>query len=77
MLFLTLGHMKSWEAGQPGLLTPCEDENGNPTGIYGPIDPLKESTYTFLKEFYDEITQVFPDTYVHIGGDEVSEDSCW
>ena len=60
-----------------GLLTACEDENGNETGIYGPMDPTKNSTYEFLEVFFDEITKTFPEKYLHIGGDEVDLSSCW
>jgi hexosaminidase len=36
------------------------------------MDPSKESTYDFLDGFIGEITQLFPDPYFHIGGDEVN-----
>ena len=75
--FYISGHTKSWEAGQPGLLTQCEDFEGKPIDLYGPIDPTEQTTYDFLAGFFDEITRVFPEKYIHIGGDEVVEDSCW
>lgn len=59
--FDTPGHTKSWELGQPGLLTPCEDDNGIQTGIYGPMDPTLKSTFEFLENFFEEIVNVFPD----------------
>ena len=34
------------------------------------IDPTREETYTFLKSFLTEMATIFPDQYVHIGGDE-------
>ena len=75
--FDTPGHTKSWELGQPGLLTPCQDENGTDTGIYGPIDPTLRSTFNFLEHFFEEVVRSFPDKYLHIGGDEVELTSCW
>jgi len=30
----------------------------------------KEATFTFLKDVLDEVVELFPSTYVHIGGDE-------
>eukprot|EP00095_Tigriopus_kingsejongensis_P004123 maker-scaffold122_size333723-snap-gene-2.35 protein:Tk04123 transcript:maker-scaffold122_size333723-snap-gene-2.35-mRNA-1 annotation:"beta-hexosaminidase subunit alpha-like" len=75
--FDTPGHTQSWEKGQPGLLTECYDSLRNkPDGNFGPMDPTKESVFVFLEQLYQEISEVFPEKYVHIGGDEVSF-KCW
>src|ERR1700684_2418046 len=34
------------------------------------IDPTREATYVFLTRFLTEMAAIFPDAYVHIGGDE-------
>ena len=43
---------------------------------YGAIMPTREENYVFLKQFFGEIFNTFPDPFVHLGGDEVSY-YCW
>ncbi|XP_070537619.1 beta-hexosaminidase subunit alpha-like [Ptychodera flava] len=80
--FDTPGHMYSWRKGVPNLLTECWAD-GKPRQIvynkyadYGPINPILNSTYEFLADFFSEIVEVFPDTHLHLGADEVSYE-CW
>lgn len=72
--FDTPGHTRSWGSIE-NLLTPCYSE-GKPSGTFGPINPTLDSTYTFLKKFFSEVAEKFPDQYLHLGGDEV-RDTCW
>ncbi|XP_055548093.1 beta-hexosaminidase subunit beta-like [Wyeomyia smithii] len=69
----TPGHTRSWGVSHPELLTTCHDEY---EGKLGPMDPTKELTYTFLFNLFQEVVKVFPDQYVHLGGDEVGFE-CW
>eukprot|EP00095_Tigriopus_kingsejongensis_P003716 maker-scaffold36_size508890-snap-gene-4.13 protein:Tk03716 transcript:maker-scaffold36_size508890-snap-gene-4.13-mRNA-1 annotation:"hypothetical protein T265_05296" len=73
--FDTPGHTQSWELGQPGLLTPCY-KDGTADGTFGPMDPSKESLFEFLTALLTELSEVFPDDFFHIGGDEV-DTACW
>ena len=70
------GHTASWGKGYPELLTQCCDEQGMPNGQLGPLNPTRNSTYNALWLLLREAAQLFPDTYLHLGGDEVPFD-CW
>jgi hexosaminidase len=64
------GHTTAWFMGYPELAsTPGPFALGGGGG--SAMDPSKESTYAFLDAFTGEMTQLFPDPYYHIGGDEV------
>ncbi|CAF1287035.1 unnamed protein product [Rotaria sordida] len=68
------GHTQSW-GRVIDVLTHCYN-GGKPTNELGPMDPSRNSTFDFLKKLFSEIANVFPDHYVHLGGDEVNFD-CW
>jgi len=76
--FDTPGHVHSW-SGQKGLLTDCESTSQVEEmfkDLKGPIDPTLQANYEFLKDFFKELSEVFPDTMIHLGGDEV-DFTCW
>ena len=68
------GHTNSWLVGYPELASaPGPYSIGRTWGVYdGTMDPTREATYEFLDAFLGEMTQLFPDPYFHIGGDEVN-----
>jgi hexosaminidase len=66
------GHSTSWLVGYPEMGSapgPYQIERG--AGIFEPaLDPTREQTYKFLDTFLGEMAALFPDAYMHIGGDE-------
>jgi len=85
------GHAYAWGIGYPevlpanyttakGCLNKCPPEYGNPCDV--PLDPSKKATYDLVQGLYNELLAgaagkgVFPDTYFHLGGDEVNQE-CW
>jgi hexosaminidase len=72
---MSAGHTQSWGFGYPGLLTDCYS-GSQPDGTYGPVNPIRETNYKFFYQFLAEAVELFPEKYVHLGGDEVDFD-CW
>ena len=72
----TPGHTQSWGRALPGLTTQCFNASGLPDGTRGPIDPTREENWVVLGALLAEAARVFPDEYMHVGGDEVSF-ACW
>ncbi|XP_052231450.1 uncharacterized protein LOC127844929 isoform X1 [Dreissena polymorpha] len=74
--FDTPGHTYSWGLSRPDILTQCYQGNNPVDGYLGPLDPSKNETFRFLKNFFKDVLHVFKDEYLHIGGDEVPM-TCW
>ncbi|WP_158850722.1 family 20 glycosylhydrolase [Algibacter sp. L1A34] len=64
------GHFKSAIDNYPFLS--CNGESGWDTVFTYPTCLGKETTYEFMKNILDEVVELFPAEYVHIGGDEVN-----
>jgi hexosaminidase len=66
------GHATSWLVGHPELgSAPGPYQIERKAGIMLPaLDPTREETYKFLDGFFAEMSALFPDAFVHIGGDE-------
>jgi len=68
------GHSTAWFVGYPELASgPGSYQIERRWGIFDPVmDPSREQTYEFLDKFIGEMSELFPDHYFHIGGDEVN-----
>lgn len=68
------GHSTSWMVGYPDLASaPGPYQIARKWGVLSPVmDPTKEQIYAFLDAFFYEMSALFPDEYMHIGGDEAS-----
>jgi hexosaminidase len=66
------GHSVSWFVGYPEISSgPGPYQIRREFGISDEaMDPTRESTYKFLDGFVGEMATIFPDPYMHIGGDE-------
>jgi len=66
------GHAQSWFVGYPELASgPGPYSIERHFGIFDPVmDPTRASTYHFIDQFIGEMSGIFPDPYMHIGGDE-------
>lgn len=73
--FDTPGHVGGMGVGYPSLVTPCYTD-GKPNGQTGPLNPILQSNYAFMSTLWGEVSKVFMDDFVHLGGDEVPF-GCW
>src|SRR5579864_1140760 len=66
------GHTTAWFVGYPDLASaPGPFHIERAFGVFDPVmDPTRESTYKFLDTFTGEMAAIFPDHFMHIGGDE-------
>jgi len=68
------GHSTSWFVGYPELASAAGPfqitvKSGDRRSV---MDPSREAVYNFLDRFFGEMAALFPDPYMHIGGDEVN-----
>ncbi|EDQ89607.1 uncharacterized protein MONBRDRAFT_25125 [Monosiga brevicollis MX1] len=72
------GHAASWGASDPGLVSTCPVVNGTDIGNINviPLNVAEERVYQVLGDVLNATATHFPDTTLHLGGDEV-QFSCW
>lgn len=68
------GHATAWLVSHPEIGSGAPGETykiERRPGIFDPtLDPTNEKTYKLLEAFFKEMSELFPDAYMHIGGDE-------
>ena len=62
------GHAASWCTGYPEVC-PSPD-------CQEPLNVASEDTFSLIGDILGEVTSLFPDHFVHLGGDEV-DTACW
>ena len=66
------GHVTCWVAGHPELGSQAVEATTR-FGVHPAcLDPTSEQVYQGLDALFGEVADVFPDRYIHIGGDEVA-----
>lgn len=66
------GHATSWVVSHPELASlPGPYSIERQWGVFNPVlDPTNDATYALLADFLGEMAALFPDRFMHIGGDE-------
>ncbi len=66
------GHATSWAVSHPELASaPGPYRIERRWGVFNPVlDPTKPELYALLADFFGEMATLFPDPFVHLGGDE-------
>jgi len=71
-------HAASWGKGFPEILVHCDwlaAGNAKLQDKYA-LDPTKNKTYEVIKDVLTEVASMFPDNFMHLGGDEIDQ-QCW
>lgn len=79
-------HTGSWAEAYPDIVT-CANEFWWPAGLEWPdrfasepgsgqLNPLNKNTYQVVKNVIHDVTTMFPDSFYHAGGDELTP-NCW
>lgn len=66
------GHARAMTLAYPDL---ASNPAGAPAAGLQVLNPAKEETYRFVTRLFDEMADLFPDAYFHIGGDEVPDEA--
>ena len=70
------GHAASFGIGRPDVVVDCKPDDSAPLydGSFqsaSQLDPSQPATFKLLDALVAELSEIFPDDYLHLGGDEV------
>lgn len=70
------GHAASIAVGHPELVVDCKPDDSATLydGSYqssSQLDPSNPATFALIERLVEELVEIFPDEYIHFGGDEV------
>ena len=70
------GHASAAIAAYPELAVDGRAASAVPAdwGVYANLFNVEETTFEFLQNVLDEVLDLFPGTYIHVGGDEAVKD---
>ena len=71
-------HSKSWGRAFKDVIVDCKRTAGaaeTPVNVY-PLDPSNPLTMEIITGVLQQISEIFPSKYLHVGGDEVSGSPC-
>ena len=70
------GHACAAVAAYPNSAWPVPQPAAVPAdwGVYANLFNVEESTFAFLEDVLREVLELFPGTYIHVGGDEAVKD---
>jgi hexosaminidase len=68
----TPGHSASWAAGYPEAVASCPNQVPGTAAL----DPSSNVTFAVVRALLEEMGQLAPDSFFHLGGDEVRF-ACW
>ena len=72
------GHSRAIGKSHPELMTLCSNDNNNhdKKTPSEPLNATSDTVYDFVRNLYHELATIFPDPWMHVGGDEVPL-HCW
>jgi hexosaminidase len=68
------GHAQAAVAAYPQLGSGKKLKVSADWGVNTALFNTEDNTFTFLQDVLDEVMEIFPSTYIHVGGDEAAKD---